>query len=169
MIRLRFQRFCNSSYMASYTVEASFLFPFIITVIVLIIYGSFFIHDRAILDMASYEAALRGSEITSADADIFSIVEKMGQERMKNSLFATRDIDTDISITKDKIQVRYRGDFVIPTGVVLIPGMRQTGIEVSGEGHAERLDPTGFIRECRIVENLGRNLSDGSNQEAKKH
>ena len=34
---------------ASYTIEASLIFPFIMGVIVFIIYISFFLHDRAVM------------------------------------------------------------------------------------------------------------------------
>ncbi len=139
---------------ASYTIEAALLFPFILSVIVLVIYGAFFIHDRAVLDAAAYEAALRGSEVTDKSDDIYAKVKKTGEDTIDGRLLATKDLDMDIQITKDQVSVRYSGEFSIPGGVVLVPGMSFSGIGVRAEGHSKRLDPGNFIRECRIVENL---------------
>ncbi len=144
----------KKTYKASYTIEASFLFPIILTVIVFIIYGAFYIHDRAVLDAAAYESALRGSEITSEKADVFDKVKTTGETAIKGSLLATKNVNMDIEINKDKITVKYQGDFAIPRGVVLVPGMNFGGSTVTAEGHSIRLNPTGFVRECRIVENL---------------
>ena len=144
----------KKEYKASYTIEASLLFPIILTVIVFIIYGAFYIHDRAVLDAAAYGAALRGSEITSEKGDIFAKVKEAGERAIEDRLLATRDVDMDIEIGKDKITVKNRGDFKIPAGVVLVPGMDFGGSAVRAEGHSARLDPTGFVRECRVVENL---------------
>ena len=138
---------------ASYTIEASLLFPFILSVIVLIIYGSFFLHDRAVLDAAAFQAALRGSELTSEHADVLTRVRETGEAALKDRLLATRNVDTDIRIEKNEISVRYTGEFVIPAGVVLTPGFKPGAIRVEAEGHSARLNPTGFVRECRIVEN----------------
>ena len=59
----------RKKFKGSYTVEAAFIFPLVMSVIVLIIYLSFFIHDRAVMDAASYQAAMRGSFVTSGKSD----------------------------------------------------------------------------------------------------
>ena len=43
----------------SYTIEASFIFPMIMVVIVSIIYLLFFVHDRCVITAAADTAALR--------------------------------------------------------------------------------------------------------------
>ncbi|MBQ7724702.1 MAG: pilus assembly protein [Lachnospiraceae bacterium] len=137
---------------ASYTLEASLLFPFILAVIVLIIYGSFFIHDRAVLDIAAYEAALRGSEVTDPDGDIFSKVRDTGNRETEGRLLATKNVSMDVRVDSKAVSVVYTGDFTIPRGVILVPGMNMKGTEIKVEGKSARDDPAGFIRECRMVE-----------------
>ncbi len=140
---------------ASYTIEASLLFPFILTVIVLIVYGSFFIHDRAVLNAAACQAAVRGCCLTSPRADVMETVRQCGESALSGRLLSTGNLNTEIQITKSRITVRYTGDFVLPSGAVLIPGMWENPIKIQAESHSLRLDPTGFVRECRIVENAG--------------
>ena len=142
----------NKAFKASYTVEASLLFPFILGVIVLIIYGSFFIHDRAVMDAAANQAAIRGSEITSPYGDIFGHVRDTMKTETEGRLLATRNLNMDIRVNSSDINVTYTGDFVIPRGVILVPGMDMKGTKIAVQGHSSRIDPAGFIRECRIVE-----------------
>ena len=140
------------SYKASYTIEASLLFPFILAVIVLIIYGSFFIHDRAVLDTAANEAALRGSEITDPDGDIFTKVRDTGEREIEGRLLATKNVDMDIKVDSKEVKVSYTGDFIIPRGVILVPGINMGGTSIRVDGKSARIDPAGFIRECRVIE-----------------
>ena len=51
---------------ASCTIEAALIFPFIMGIIVFIIYISFFLHDRAVMKSCAYQAALKGSLIRSS-------------------------------------------------------------------------------------------------------
>ena len=142
----------RKEFKASYTLEASLLFPFILAVIVLIIYGSFFIHDRAVLDTAAYEAALRGSEVTDPDGDIFAKVRDTGKRETEGRLLATKNVAMDVRVDSKAVSVVYTGDFTIPRGVILVPGMNMKGTEIRVEGKSAREDPAGFIRECRMVE-----------------
>ena len=137
---------------ASYTLEASLLFPFILAVLVLLIYFSFFIHDRAVLDIAANEAAIRGSEITDPDGDIFTKVRDTGKRETEGRLLATDNLAMDVRVDSKEVKVSYSGDFRIPKGVILVPGMNMEGTNITVEGKSARIDPSGFIRECRMVE-----------------
>ncbi len=137
----------------SYTIEAAFLFPLILSVLSVVIYLSFFIHDRAILDAASYQAALRGSLVTAGKSDFLSKAEKAGDEILQGKLLATTTLTKDITMQGNTLTVRYTGSLPIPTGVIFIPGIPRE-LTVTAESQAKRLDPTGFVRQCRVIENL---------------
>ncbi len=143
------KKYCSGSY----TVEASLLFPFILGVISLVIYISFFLHDRALLDAASYQAALRGSLVTNDSSDFLSKAEKAGDEIISGKLLATRDLVKDIEMEGNTLTVRYTGSIKLPSGIFFIP-LLPGEVTVSAESKAKRLDPTGFVRKCRIVENI---------------
>lgn len=141
----------------SYTVEISFIFPMIISVLVIIIYMSFLLHDRAILSSAAYTASLRGSQMISGE-DVFSEVEKCSRDLISNRLIGTKNIETDIMIDGDKIAVKYEGTMGIPVGSILcryLVSESNGELLVSGYGCAKRQDAIGFIRKCRIVERMG--------------
>lgn len=142
----------NKRFKASYTVEASLLFPFILAVMVLLVYFSFFIHDRAVMDAAANQAALRGSEITSPHGDIFTKVRETGKRETEGRLLATKNLDMDIRVDSREVNVVYKGDFVIPAGVLPVPAMSMGNTSITALGRSSRIDPAGFIRECRVVE-----------------
>lgn len=139
----------------SYTIEASFLLPMILTIIVMIMYIAFILHDREILASAAYTSALRGSQVLEKN-DTFSTVQKHSFDLIKDRLIITQNITTDIEIDGDKIIVRYDGDINIPKGVILVPELFKAGnnsIKVKAYGEAKRQDSIKFIRNCRIIEN----------------
>ncbi len=143
----------KKKYKGSYTVEASFIFPLVMSVIVLIIYLSFFLHDRAVMDAASYQAAMRGSFVTSDKSDFLKKAEKAGDELLKEALLVTRVSEKNIELKNNTLTVTYSGIMNIPGGVNFIPGI-PTELKLNVRSSAKRLDPTGFVRSCRIIENL---------------
>ena len=93
----------------SYTIEASFIFPMIMVVIVSIIYLLFFVHDRCVINAAADTAALRGSQCRSFEGNLYEEVEKDLQELLQDRLLATRGVDKEIEITSKEIRVSYKG------------------------------------------------------------
>ena len=136
----------------SFTVEASLLFPFILAVIVLVIYASFFIHDRAVISAAASFAVLRGSEITDPHADIYEKVRAACEREMEGMLLSTRITSVDINVDSKEVRVSVCGDFVIPGGVILVPGINKSGTEIKVSASGSRTDPAEFIRTCRVIE-----------------
>lgn len=143
----------RKKFKGSYTVEAAFIFPLVMSVIVLIIYLSFFIHDRAVMDAASYQAAMRGSFVTSGKSDFLKKAEKAGDALLKEALLVTRVSEKNIEMKNNTLTVTYSGIMNIPGGVNFIPGI-PSELKMNVKSSATRLDPTGFVRSCRIIENL---------------
>ncbi len=136
----------------SFTVEASLIFPFILAVIVLVIYAAFFIHDRAVMNAAAIESAIRGSEITGPGTDIVSKVRETCERETEGRLLSTKITGMDIDVDAKEIKVTITGDFIIPGGLIAVPGINDDGAEITVKAKSSRLDPAEFIRECRLVE-----------------
>ena len=136
----------------SFTVEASLIFPFILAVIVLVIYAAFFIHDRAVMSAAACKAAIRGSEITDPHGDIYDKARKTGEEEMKGRLLSTKIRTIDVNVDSREVRVSVCGDFIIPGGVIPVPGIEGRGTVIKVNALSSRLDPAEFIRSCRVIE-----------------
>ncbi len=138
----------------SYTVEASLLFPFILSVIVFIMYMSFFLHDRCVMNQSAYQAALRASRIKTDDNRVMGTAERAAGELMEKTVLATSNVTHSIDISGTEIKVRYEGNLRIPAGTLFMKIYGSDGIKVEGSGSARRKDPIGFIRQCRVVEKM---------------
>ncbi len=144
----------------SYTIEASFLMPMILTVIVMIIYLTFFLHDRTIMYSAAYTAAMRGSQLNSGE-DVYTQVEESGKKLIENRLLATRDVTTDVTVQKDRIKVSYTGTMKIPAGTLLCRYLinGRDSLEINASAQADCVNPVSLVRKIRIVEGYSKDLS----------
>ena len=136
----------------SYTIEAALLFPFIMTVIIMLIYISFFLHDRCVMNQSAYQAALRGSRVKTGDNKVMGTIERAARELMDHDLLAAENVTHTVEITGSEISVTYEGVLRIPAGTVFMNISGIDGIKVTGSGSAKRKDPIKFIRECRVIE-----------------
>lgn len=140
---------------ASYTVEASFLMPLILSVITILIYGCFYLHDRAVLTGLAYEAALFGSRMEESDKDIIlQQTKEMGNQIISNKVLSTTNVTTIVKITNDNVLVTYTGDFKIPGEALTHLLLKEYSREIKVEGLTKRLHQVTFLRDCRKVEAL---------------
>lgn len=145
---------------ASYTVEASFLMPLILSVITILIYGCFYLHDRAVLTGLAYEAALLGSRIEESDKDIIlQQTKEVGSQIISNKVINTVNIATMVTVTNDHVLVTYTGDFKIPGEALTQLLLKEYAREIKVEGMTKRLHQVRFLRDCRKVEALQENNS----------
>lgn len=142
------------SFKASFTVEASLIFPFILFSLVLVIYSGFYIHDRAALDAIAFESALRGSEIRYIGADIKGITEGLGKRLLENSTLACKSVQLSAEASEDEVVVTCKGEFDLPGS--LIPGFQYSRLTIETRRSATRFCQTDFVRKCRMIENLKR-------------
>ncbi len=137
----------------SYTVEAALVFPFIMGVIVFIIYVSFFLHDKAVMKSCAYQAALKGSLIRTGEADARKEAEKAAAYNIEGLLLATKEMSTEVSVSGEEITVKYSGSLAIPQGILFMKISGTDHIAVEGGGSASMKDAIEFIRKTRMVQN----------------
>lgn len=95
---------------ASYTIEASFVFPIIIAVMIAVLFLGFYLHDYVVINITAYEMAYHGAENLETGKEI----EDYGQRLLDNRLFATEIERMDISVSNKRVQVILKGKFVNP-------------------------------------------------------
>jgi len=139
----------------SYTVEASLLMPLILGTIVILIYTSFFLHDRAVI----YEGAILLANRYTNEQNLSDdrIKEKLLTESnimIEKRVLCTRNISTDIKVTNSKIIVNCEGDFFFPDMYVAKAVFQEDGFHISTTKTMKRYDPVSFIRNCRKVQKL---------------
>lgn len=138
----------------SYTVEAALIFPFIMTVIVFLIYISFFLHDRAVMSSCAYQAALKASLVRTSPDDMEKAAIKAAAYSIEGLLLATDEVKTDVKVSGKKVTVSYSGTLKIPQSILFFPIDGSEGISVEGTATAAQKDAIEFIRSCRAAENM---------------
>ncbi len=138
----------------SYTIESALIFPFIMTVIVFLIYVSFFLHDRAVMSSCAYQAALKASLIRTSADDMEKTAVKAAAYSIEGLLLATDEVKTDVQVSGKKVTVSYSGTLRIPQSILFFPINGSESITVTGSATASQKDAIEFIRSCRSAESL---------------
>lgn len=145
----------KTKYRASYTIEASFLLPMILSVIVLLIYMAYYFHDRAVISAAAYTAALRGSQLIN-DENVNDVTVKSAEALIKERLLATRNVSSKVNVAGETVSVTCEGDFYIPAGAIICrfinSGRNHLSIKVRRQAKSQ--NPAKLIRQCRALKNL---------------
>lgn len=131
------------------TVEASFLFPVMFMILILLIYWGFYCYDKSVSIQCSYLAALRGSnQWQMSNEQVESFV---------NEQLETLTEETLLYMKKEQIYVN-AGLVEVKAGVsgkldILFSKLRGDNMKewfIKSEKSAYQLKPTSFIRRYRI-------------------
>lgn len=125
----------------SFTVEASFIVPMILLLIMACMFAVFYYHDKNILLGAAYEASVVGStmsrEVNGVDADE---VQSLAYERVQGKNIFLNHTRIDVETSEEELQVK------------VTASARKMG--VSGEEKASITNPEKYIRDLRKIEGL---------------
>ncbi len=100
----------------SYTVEASLLMGILLAVLVAVIYMGFYLHDRAFLQGAAYEAAVTAclhQDDVEPDASL-TVGAKRAQALVKKRMLGTRNATAAETLDEKTVRVTCAGNFRVP-------------------------------------------------------
>ena len=153
----------------SSTVEAAFILPMILAIILLCLYLSYFLYNRLILTQTAYIAALRGSRLEWGTAsESHGEAGRACEELLSGRLLFTDDLDRQIKATGKSITVTLKIRQKIPfrglTGI--FTGNKDPEWTVSGK--AMKQNPYRFIRNHRMLTHLADRAKDGKSPKEEK-
>ncbi|MDY5022739.1 MAG: TadE family protein [Blautia sp.] len=91
----------------SFTVEAACVMPVILLVLMGTLYLNFYIHNRAWLTAAAYEASVSGTMLRDADESVmYETAQRKGEALVNTGFFCAENITVQTSVGK-KIRVTY--------------------------------------------------------------
>lgn len=139
----------------SYTVEASLLMPIILGIIVILLYMSFFLHDRAVMSEGAIILANRYcNEKILSNSKIKQKLLEDSQEVINHKVIVTKNITTQITVKNSKITVSSSGTFQFPDMYIVTSIINKRKNIITVNKSMERKDPVDFIRTCRKVMNF---------------
>lgn len=137
----------------SLTVEAALLMPVVLLVVMGILYLFFWVHNRAWLTAAAYEAAISGGmEGIKDEEDAQKTAEEKGRELGNTGFFGADNLTVQVTAGK-KVQVVYDLDTASAFG-----GFSR---HLRVEGQAAVLKPVSWIRKAKAAAELIEGLGDG--------
>ena len=150
---------------ASATIEASFLIPFIIIIIVLCIYMSFYLYNREQLAVVTYCSALRGSQLEQDTLE--EQYKKAGSSAdylaMEN-LLGIGAFGRQIKVTGDYVEVAVSYHQEIPIQIIPDYFKNASSWDFEFKRKVKKLNPVDFIRTCRKVEMLKNKVMEEKGQ-----
>ena len=100
-----------------FTVEAALLLPFVIMIIVFMIFLSFYCYDRCILEQCAYIAALRGSSNRfSSTQEAYQEAFTAAEGLIDKKLFAVKELKTTVRVSGFTVTVAYECEVNMPIG-----------------------------------------------------
>ena len=133
----------------SFTVDAALLMTILLPIIVALIYASFFLHDRTLLQGAACEVAAMGSNLAE-EKNVESRLNKIREQLVSARLLGTEKVHSTIALGEDNIEVSYQGNFFIPGLIRNFFG--SNSLDMSRAWNRERYHPADTIRKIRGLE-----------------
>ena len=140
-------------YDAYFTVEASYIMPVAVMILLITIYWGFFCYDKSVSIQCSYLAALRTSnewELTTTESkqEALEILEDLTD---KTLLYTRRgELYVDIGITRIEAGVSGK----LNTLFSGLGGINTTQWKLDSKKSAYRLKPSSYIRKNRLLGNV---------------
>ncbi|MDD5803721.1 TadE family protein [Blautia sp. HCP3S3_H10_1] len=136
----------------SLTIEAALLMPVILLVLMVTLYLFFYMHNKAWLTAAAYEAVLDGSmEAARPDGKIGDKALKKGKELGNTGFFSSKNLKLQAS-EGNKIQVIYNLD------VFSVFGGINSHLQV--QGNVKVIKPVSWIRKVKGATDVVRKLRE---------
>lgn len=131
----------------SFTVEAACLMPVILLVIIGTIYLCFYVHNRAWLTAAAYEAAITGSaEGIKRDGSPEKTARQRAEELVEIPLFGAENLQVEANVKGKEVKVVYEADTNAVYG-----GMSW---HLQAQGSAKVIEPVKYIRRLRELKKV---------------
>ena len=135
----------------SSTIEAAYLIPFLVTVIMLFIYLAFFLYNRLVLTETAYIAAFRGSQATeyAKAGEVSKIATNCCENLLSGKLIAVDTCENGVEVKGKTVSVTLIFTERIPFERLTKPLTGRESFDYTVTKKAVGQNPYQFIRECR--------------------
>lgn len=98
-----------------FTVEAALIMPFVMLMIIMMLFLAIYCYDRCVMEQCAYEAALRGSsnryrENTLASQEAMNAAATLTEGK----LFALKDLHYEVTVDMNRVTVTYTAELNMP-------------------------------------------------------
>ena len=127
----------------SFTIEAACVMSLVLMTVISLLHLTFYVHNRAWLTAAAYEAALTGSmEGVRKDGQVYEAAQMRSQELGNVGFFGAENLQCQVKADK-KVSVTYQAETIVGFG-----DFRWT---MKAEGSSKIIRPTEWIRKTKAA------------------
>lgn len=142
----------NDSNVGMTTIEACFLIPISIMIIMLLLWLGFYKYDLCVISEAASVASMSGAmEINRSNEEINQLVNEKINELLKEQLIFVRDMHWDIYVSATEVTVIIRGEFFAPTQLFLSDIYTTNAWNFEIEKSSLRINPSMLLRMSEII------------------
>lgn len=146
----------------SYTIEASFLIPLIVFMIVLIVYLNFFLYDKVLFFNSAYISALRASSCDiKENQKAYHKAKESTLILLKDKIIAIDSFGDKVSVSNKETVILLEGNILLPVPMIAVLFPQQKKLIVSEMVSAKRVDSVSFIRNIRKIKAVASFVREG--------
>lgn len=136
---------------ASYTLEAALLMPLLFGCFIVLIYCSFYIHNRLVLEKTAYAAAFRGS-IALTEKEETALRES--RYLLEGALLGSEGTRTSAVKEGKRVEVQCTGKTKLPLLGGLTDWFATPNFSIKAAKVSNIFDTPDFVRQCKIIKDL---------------
>lgn len=139
----------------SFTIEVSLLMPFLVAVILLLLYFTMYMYNRGVMQ----SAVCRGTKqifynMTESNDEIEKACTQVIMADLENNMVAMKDISLSVEVTSKKVNVLLEGMLNVPELFIWKSGNLGDLWKISVEWCEPRLHPAEMIRNGQQIEGI---------------
>lgn len=157
----------KQEYSGYMTLEACFIVPIILCLIILIIYLGFYLYDRSLVVSLAYESALSGSRMYYNTKDEIEewvrgdFLEKVQKQSLALD-FSEEDLKVEVTATK--VEVTFHGNVKTPVSTLLSTWLVDFDHSIDTTQKAGRVSGTRVIQFVQFGQNIKDTISQKKSQ-----
>jgi len=101
----------------SYTIELALLMPIILVIFIIIIYSSYYMHDRVVIERACYVSALRGLQCAEEER-IESVAGEELEKELEGLFLGKWKHDSSVNFSGEILSVDFKGEMAAGQGLL---------------------------------------------------
>lgn len=130
----------------SYTIEASFLLPILLFLLIYVLYLAFFLYDQCIILQGSYQTALSTERMVGEEEEKIEAGEEKYGRIVTRRLIHLPEMEKELRIQEGDVWVTSRGIFQVPAAFLFDGSWK-----FAQNQKAVNMEPVHFIRVCNRV------------------
>lgn len=124
----------------------SIILPLLFSILIMFLYLGFYVHNRAVLEEAAYEAAAYGAVCGCESKEL---AERLAKEKyesiIKGRLYSMKQVQFQTDVTRTRVKAIVKGEFNMPVYSELLELIWNKNLDIKAEATGVMIKPLPLI------------------------